>query len=152
MSSVGREFAYNFWNSPIGNHSILRKWKSSFKLWISRGLFWFGHGFINSWPRIHCCVLFKRNWFFEQKSPWHFVEQKISDLVSSCIVIEEFDLFKHVKNLLDEMWKLVNLVSYLSQQRGSPWLDAFRTFHDNSCLLKLLGDIVSSHRVGNTVT
>ena len=26
----------------------------------------------------------------------------------------------YVENILDEIWKLVNLVSYISQQRGSP--------------------------------
>ena len=42
--------------------------------------------------------------------------------------IEEFYLFIHVDNLPDETWKLVNLVSYVSTERGSPWLDAFVIF------------------------
>ena len=36
------------------------------------------------------------------------------------IVIENFNLFIHVENLLDIIWKLANLVSYGSKQRGSP--------------------------------
>ena len=28
----------------------------------------------------------------------------------------------------------MNLVSYVSQQSGSPWLDAFGISHNNSCL------------------
>ena len=69
-----------------------------------------------------------------------FAKQIICDFVLSCIVIKEFNLFLHVENLhvLDEIWKLVNLVSYVSQQRGSPWSDAFGIFHNNSCLLELL--------------
>ena len=50
----------------------------------------------------------------------------------------------HVKNLLDEIWKLVNLVSYVRQQRGSPWLNAFGIFRNNSCLLELQGGTVYS--------
>ena len=46
-------------------------------------------------------------------------------LVLLCIVIEEFNPFIHVENLLDEILMLVNLVSYVNQQRGSPWLDEF---------------------------
>ena len=69
----------------------------------------------------------------------------------SCIVIEQFYPSIHVENLFDEIWKLVNLVSYVSQQRGSPWLNAFGIFHNNS-LLKLPRSMVSSHRVCDTVT
>ena len=43
-----------------------------------------------------------------------FAKQIIRELVSSCIVIEEFNLLIHVENSLDEIWKLVNLVSYVS--------------------------------------
>ena len=39
-------------------------------------------------------------------------------------VIEQFYPSIHVENLLDEIWKLVNLISYVSQRRESPWLDA----------------------------
>ena len=53
-------------------------------------------------------------------SLFFLAKQIIRDLVSPCIVNEEFSQFKHVENLLDEIWKLVNLVSYLRQQRGSP--------------------------------
>ena len=46
----------------------------------------------------------------------------------------------HIDSLLDEIWKLVNSVSYVSQQRESPWLSAFEIFHNNSkCLLELRG-------------
>ena len=79
-----------------------------------------------------------------------FAKQIIRDLVLSYIVIEEFNLFKHVENLLDEIWKLVNLVSHVSRQRGSPWLDVFGIFHNNSCLLEIRGGMVSSHQVCNT--
>ena len=54
-----------------------------------------------------------------------FAKQIIHDLVLLCIVIEEVNLIIHVENLLDEIWKLVKLVSYWSQQRESTWLDAF---------------------------
>ena len=50
---------------------------------------------------------------------------------------EEFNLFIHVENLLDEIWKLVNLVPYVSQQRGRPWLDPFGISHNIICLLEL---------------
>ena len=33
----------------------------------------------------------------------------------------------------------MNLVSYVSQQRVSPWLDVFGIFHNNSYLLELRG-------------
>ena len=62
-----------------------------------------------------------------------FAKQIIHDLVLSCIVIEEFNTFIHVEDFLNEIWKLVNIVSYLSQQRGSPWIDAFEILHNNSC-------------------
>ena len=66
-------------------------------------------------------------------------KQIIRDLVLSCIVIEKFYLSIHVDNLFDRIWKLVNLVSNVSQQRGSPWLDALVIFHNNRCLLELRG-------------
>ena len=42
------------------------------------------------------------------------------DLVLSCIAIGQFNPSIHVEDLLDEIWKLVNLVSDLSQQRENP--------------------------------
>ena len=33
----------------------------------------------------------------------------------------------------------MDIVSYVSLQRGNPWLSAFEIFHNNSCLLKLGG-------------
>ena len=39
---------------------------------------------------------------------------------SSCFVNEQINHSTHVDNLLDEIWKLDTLVSYVSQQRGSP--------------------------------
>ena len=36
------------------------------------------------------------------------------------LVTDKFNLFILVENSLDEIWKLVNSVSYVSQQRGSP--------------------------------
>ena len=53
-----------------------------------------------------------------------FAEQIICDLVSSFIVM-------HTDNLLDEIWKVVNGVSYVSQQRESPWLFACEIFRNN---------------------
>ena len=62
---------------------------------------------------------------------WCFAKQIIRDLILSVIVIEQFNPSIRVKNLLGEIWKFVNLVSYASQQRGSPSLDAFGIFHDH---------------------
>ena len=59
----------------------------------------------------------------------------------------------HIENLLDEIWKLMNLVSYVSHQRGSPWLYAFGIFRNNSsCLLELQAGVVSSYRVYDGAT
>ena len=33
--------------------------------------------------------------------------------------VKEFELL-HVENLFDEIWKLVNLVSYIDRQGGAP--------------------------------
>ena len=41
--------------------------------------------------------------------------------------------------LIVETWKWVNLVPYVSQQRGSPWLSALEIFHNISCLLEFQG-------------
>ena len=38
--------------------------------------------------------------------------------------------------------EVMKLVSYVSQQRGSPWIDAFGIFHNDSCLLELRGSMV----------
>ena len=56
------------------------------------------------------------------------------DLVSSRIVIEQVNPSMDVENLLlDESWKLVNLVSYVSKKKSL--VDAFEIFHNSSCLL-----------------
>ena len=76
----------------------------------------YGHGFINclaSESLVFCCVVFIRNREFERRSPSVFVKQIIRKLVSSCIFI-------HIDNLLLKIWKKVNSVPYVSQQRGSP--------------------------------
>ena len=67
-------------------------------------------------------------------------KQIVSDFASSWIVI-------HIDNLLDEICKLVNTVSYVSQQRGSPWLFASKIFHNISCLLELRGVYILMHLV-----
>ena len=84
-------------------------------------------------------VVFIRTLKIVRRCPWCFAKQIIRDLVLSCIVIEEFNLFIHVENLLDKIWRFVNLVTYVSQQRGSPCLDAFGIFYNNICLLELRG-------------
>ena len=57
-----------------------------------------------------------------------FTKEIIRDLVLSYIVIEQFYQSTHVENLLDEIWKLVNMVSYVCQQKGIPCLDTFGIF------------------------
>ena len=54
-----------------------------------------------------------------------------------CYIV--IDIVIHIDNLLDEIWKLMNSVSYVSQQRGHPLLSAFEIFLKNSCLLVLRG-------------
>ena len=81
-----------------------------------------------------------------------FVNQIICNLVLSCIVIEQPNLSIHVENLLHKIWKLVNLVSYVSQQRESLWLYAFEMFHNNDCLLELWRGMVLMNWVCDIVT
>ena len=85
-------------------------------------LVWFGHGFINCLASdLLLCHFHKELTIWEKMSlvfcqtdnPW------FSFIMYMIFAIEEFNLFIHVENLLDEM--LVNLVSYVSQQGGSPW-------------------------------
>ena len=64
-----------------------------------------------------------------RKKSLGFAKQIIRDLVSSCLLLYIID------NLLGEIWKLVNSVSFVSQQRGSPWLSAFEIFDNNICSL-----------------
>ena len=64
-----------------------------------------------------------------------FAKQIIHDLVLSILLLKSLHPFIHLENLLDEIWKLVNLVSYISQERGSPWLDAFGIFHNSSSVV-----------------
>ena len=78
-------------------------------------LVWFGHGFINCLASdLLFCPFHKKLRILEQKS-CGFAKQIIRDLVSSCFVLEQVNPSLHVENLLDEIWKLVNLVSYVSQ-------------------------------------
>ena len=89
-------------------------------------------GSLGCWPR-----WLVWSWFYQLFDPWFFTKQKINDFGSSCIVIEEFNPFMHVENLLHEIGKLVNLVSYVTKKND--WLSAFGIFHNNSSLLELRG-------------
>ena len=48
------------------------------------------------------------------RCPWCFAKQIIRDLVLSCIVVEEFNLFVHVENLLDKIWTHIHKTLSLS--------------------------------------
>ena len=93
------------------------------------GLLWFSTVLSIVWPRSLLLCLFHKKLRIWKKKLLGFAKQIICDLVSSCIVIL-------IDNLLDQIWKLVNLVSYVNQQRGSPWLYALEIFHNNSCFCR----------------
>ena len=58
-----------------------------------------------------------------------FTKQIISDLVYHALLLIHLYM-----SYLPELtfWKLVNLVSHVSLQKGSRWLDAFRIFNNIS--------------------
>ena len=57
------------------------------------------------------------------------------------VLLQKSTIRLHVENLLDEIWKLVNLVSYVNKQRGSPdpTFEIFHNIYWSSCLLDLRG-------------
>ena len=73
------------------------------------------------WPWIYCCVMII--------CEMSLVFCQIDNPRFSFITYWILRILIHVENLLDEIWKFVKLVSYVSQQRGSPWLDAFGILH-----------------------
>ena len=77
-----------------------------FKLWFSCGFDhagWFGHGFINCLRLDRLLCFFYKKLIIWEKMPLFFAKQIICDLISSCIVIEQFNPSAHVENLLDEI-------------------------------------------------
>ena len=60
---------------------------------------WFGHGFLCLAPNLLLSPFHKKLLIFETMS-LVFAEQIIHDLVLSCIVIEEFNPFIHVRTYL----------------------------------------------------
>ena len=86
------------------------------------GLVWSGHGFINCLASALLLCPFHKELIICEKMTLVFCQTDIKNpRFRHELLLNGLICFKvHVENLLDEIWKLVNLVSFVSQQRGSP--------------------------------
>ena len=131
----------------------------SFKLWISCGLVWFDHGFVNClasdlllcpfhneliiWEKMSfffCFFFFGFVLFCLFVCFCFFAKQIIRDLqvVSSCIVIDEFTLSIHLHLKLSWRNLEVSECSFLRKStKRKSLIDAFGIFHDNIYLSEL---------------
>ena len=78
---------------------------------------WFGHGFINCMASNLLLCPFHKKQIICVKISLVFLP-KIICVVLSCIAIEQFNLSIHIKNFWDKIWKLVNLVSYITKRKS----------------------------------
>ena len=118
-------FLVTFTQCPVSNNGFLL---------VRFCLVRYGHGFINFLTsECFLCPFHKKLeiWVREEVLRF-FIKQIIRNLVSSCIVI-------HYRQLTCRNLEVMNSVSYVSEQRRSPWLSALEIFRSNSCLLVYRG-------------